>query len=53
VLVNIDQVADMSEAAAALGHGDADRLLAEAVIEIVRGTGGRQTPDAQPADNGG
>ena len=35
VLVNIDQVADMSEAAHSLGRGDADRRLAEAVIEIV------------------
>ena len=43
VLVNIDQVADMSEAAASLGRGDADRWLAEAVIEIVdgKGAGGR------------
>jgi UDP-N-acetylglucosamine--N-acetylmuramyl-(pentapeptide) pyrophosphoryl-undecaprenol N-acetylglucosamine transferase len=40
VLVNIDQVADMSAAAAALGRGDADRWLAEAVIEIVKGTVG-------------
>ena len=40
VLVNIDQVADMSEAAASLGRGDADRWLAEAVIEIV--AAGRQ-----------
>ncbi len=53
LLVNIDQVADMSEAAASLGRGDADRWLAEAVIEIVEGTGGTQGPDAQPADNGG
>jgi UDP-N-acetylglucosamine--N-acetylmuramyl-(pentapeptide) pyrophosphoryl-undecaprenol N-acetylglucosamine transferase len=52
VLVNIDQVADMSEAAALLGRGDADRWLAEAVIEIVEGTGGH--PDeAQPAGHGG
>ena len=35
VLVDIDQVADMSEAAASLGRGDADRSLAEAVIEIL------------------
>jgi UDP-N-acetylglucosamine--N-acetylmuramyl-(pentapeptide) pyrophosphoryl-undecaprenol N-acetylglucosamine transferase len=50
VLVNIDQVADMSEAAASLGRGDADRLLAEAVIKIVAGTDGNagsQGPDAQ------
>ena len=35
VLVNIDQVADMSEAAASLGRGDADRWLAEAVVDVV------------------
>jgi UDP-N-acetylglucosamine--N-acetylmuramyl-(pentapeptide) pyrophosphoryl-undecaprenol N-acetylglucosamine transferase len=35
VLTNIDQVAAMSEAAAALGRRDADRWLAEAVIEVV------------------
>jgi UDP-N-acetylglucosamine--N-acetylmuramyl-(pentapeptide) pyrophosphoryl-undecaprenol N-acetylglucosamine transferase len=47
VLINIDQVADMSEAAAALGRGDADRRLAEAVMEIVdaEGTGGTKQPD--------
>jgi UDP-N-acetylglucosamine--N-acetylmuramyl-(pentapeptide) pyrophosphoryl-undecaprenol N-acetylglucosamine transferase len=48
VLVNIDQVADMSEAAASLGRGDADRWLAEAVIKIVAGTEGN--PDAQESD---
>jgi UDP-N-acetylglucosamine--N-acetylmuramyl-(pentapeptide) pyrophosphoryl-undecaprenol N-acetylglucosamine transferase len=35
VLTNIDQVAVMSEAAAAQGRKDADRWLAKAVIEIV------------------
>jgi UDP-N-acetylglucosamine--N-acetylmuramyl-(pentapeptide) pyrophosphoryl-undecaprenol N-acetylglucosamine transferase len=45
VLVNIDQVADMSEAAASLGRGDADRWLAEAVVEIVEGSGGDQSAD--------
>jgi UDP-N-acetylglucosamine--N-acetylmuramyl-(pentapeptide) pyrophosphoryl-undecaprenol N-acetylglucosamine transferase len=35
VLTNIDHVAAMSEAAAALGRRDADRTLAKAVIEIV------------------
>jgi len=45
VLVNIDQVAGMSEAAASLGRGDADRWLAEAVIEIVEGPGGDQRAD--------
>jgi UDP-N-acetylglucosamine--N-acetylmuramyl-(pentapeptide) pyrophosphoryl-undecaprenol N-acetylglucosamine transferase len=48
VLVNIDQVADMSEAAASLGRGDADRLLAEAVIKIVAATEGN--PRAQESD---
>ncbi len=47
VLVNIDQVADMSEAAASLGRGDADRWLAEAVVKIVEEPGGDQEPDAQ------
>lgn len=45
VLINIDQVADMSEAAASLGRGDADRWLAEAVIEIVEGASGTEKPD--------
>ncbi|HEX8005559.1 MAG TPA: undecaprenyldiphospho-muramoylpentapeptide beta-N-acetylglucosaminyltransferase [Trebonia sp.] len=35
VLTDIDQVAAMSEAAAALGRRDADRWLAKAVIDIV------------------
>ena len=47
VLVNIDQVADMSEAAASLGRGDADRWLAQAVIKIVEEPGGDPTPDTQ------
>ena len=46
VLVNIDQVADMSEAAASLGRGDADRWLAEAVIQVAAG----KEPDAQEPD---
>jgi UDP-N-acetylglucosamine--N-acetylmuramyl-(pentapeptide) pyrophosphoryl-undecaprenol N-acetylglucosamine transferase len=47
VLTNIDQVAGMSEAAAALGRRDADRWLAQAVIEIVAAeTAGR--PAAEP-----
>ncbi len=50
VLVNIDQVADMSEAAASLGRGDADRWLAEAVVEIVDGKGAGGGPDAQEPD---
>jgi UDP-N-acetylglucosamine--N-acetylmuramyl-(pentapeptide) pyrophosphoryl-undecaprenol N-acetylglucosamine transferase len=51
VLVNIDQVADMSEAAATLGRGDADRWLAEAVIEIVEGTSGN--PNSRGPDQAG
>jgi len=35
LLTNIDQVAAMSEAAAAMGRKDADRWLAKAVIEII------------------
>ncbi len=51
VLVNIDQVAGMSQAAASLGRGDADRWLAEAVIEVVKGTGEAQ--DAEEPDHTG
>jgi UDP-N-acetylglucosamine--N-acetylmuramyl-(pentapeptide) pyrophosphoryl-undecaprenol N-acetylglucosamine transferase len=51
VLVNIDQVAGMSDAAASLGRGDADRWLAEAVIEVVKGPGG--APDAEEPDHPG
>jgi UDP-N-acetylglucosamine--N-acetylmuramyl-(pentapeptide) pyrophosphoryl-undecaprenol N-acetylglucosamine transferase len=51
VLVNIDQVADMSEAAASLGRGDADRWLAEAIIEVVDGKGRGGEPDAQEPHN--
>jgi UDP-N-acetylglucosamine--N-acetylmuramyl-(pentapeptide) pyrophosphoryl-undecaprenol N-acetylglucosamine transferase len=50
VLTNIDQVAGMSEAAAALGRKDADRWLAKAVIDIVTAApGGRATTPAGPA----
>jgi len=51
VLVNIDQVADMSEAAASLGRGDADRWLAQAVIEIVEGKDRGAAPDAEEPDH--
>jgi UDP-N-acetylglucosamine--N-acetylmuramyl-(pentapeptide) pyrophosphoryl-undecaprenol N-acetylglucosamine transferase len=47
VLVNIDQVADMSTAAASLGHGDAADRLAQAVIEIVQEE--RADGDRKPA----
>jgi UDP-N-acetylglucosamine--N-acetylmuramyl-(pentapeptide) pyrophosphoryl-undecaprenol N-acetylglucosamine transferase len=50
VLVNIDQVADMSEAAASLGRGDADRWLAEAVIEVVKGKDRGGGPGAEEPD---
>src|SRR5580692_7536633 len=53
VLVNIDQVADMSEAAASLGRGDADRWLAEAIIEVVDGKGRGGEPNAGGGDEGG
>jgi UDP-N-acetylglucosamine--N-acetylmuramyl-(pentapeptide) pyrophosphoryl-undecaprenol N-acetylglucosamine transferase len=53
VLVNIDQVADMSEAAASLGRGDADRWLAEAVIEIVDGSGQETKDQETERDKGG
>ena len=46
VLTNIDQVAAMSEAAAALGRRDADRWLAKAVIDVA-------TEAANPAANQG
>jgi len=50
VLTNIDQVAAMSEAAAALGRRDADRWLAKAVIDIVAAeSGGRAAQPAEPA----
>src|SRR5580658_6629308 len=45
ILVNIDQVADMSAAAASLGRGDADRWLAQAIIEIVQGLPPRDETD--------
>jgi UDP-N-acetylglucosamine--N-acetylmuramyl-(pentapeptide) pyrophosphoryl-undecaprenol N-acetylglucosamine transferase len=47
VLVNIDQVADMSEAAASLGRADAAAWLAEAIMQIVAGKeqGGDQGTD--------
>jgi UDP-N-acetylglucosamine--N-acetylmuramyl-(pentapeptide) pyrophosphoryl-undecaprenol N-acetylglucosamine transferase len=53
VLTNIDQVAGMSEAAAALGRKDADRWLAKAVIEIVAAEKARAAADASgPAGAG-
>ena len=50
VLVNIDQVADMSEAAASLGRADAAAWLAGAIIEIVNGKGQGGDKSAADAD---
>jgi UDP-N-acetylglucosamine--N-acetylmuramyl-(pentapeptide) pyrophosphoryl-undecaprenol N-acetylglucosamine transferase len=51
VLTNIDQVAAMSEAAAALGRRDADRWLAKAVIDVATGAAAtRNAQDAQAAE---
>src|ERR1700723_1994650 len=44
VLTNIDQVAGMSEAAAALGRKDADRWLAKAVIDAVAAEAAKRVP---------
>jgi UDP-N-acetylglucosamine--N-acetylmuramyl-(pentapeptide) pyrophosphoryl-undecaprenol N-acetylglucosamine transferase len=49
VMRNIDQVAAMSEATAALGQRDADVRLATAILDIVRGVGGDA---AAPATSG-
>ena len=49
VLTNIDQVAGMSEAAAALGRKDADRWLAKAVIDIVAAEAANRAGAAEPA----
>jgi len=46
VLTNIDQVAAMSEAAAALGRKDADRLLAKAVIDVASEAANSHAPQA-------
>ncbi len=52
VLTNIDQVAAMSDAAAALGRRDADRWLAKAVIDVATEAAANQagrTPQAPEA----
>ena len=54
VLTNIDQVAGMSEAAAAMGRKDADRWLAKAVIDIVAAeAAGRVAAGGQDTAAGG
>jgi UDP-N-acetylglucosamine--N-acetylmuramyl-(pentapeptide) pyrophosphoryl-undecaprenol N-acetylglucosamine transferase len=45
VLTNIDQVAGMSEAAAAMGRKDADRWLAKAVIDAVAAEAANRVPE--------
>ncbi len=52
VLTNIDQVAGMSEAAAALGRKDADRWLAKAVIDVVAAEQGGRAAGAAGAPAG-
>ena len=49
VLTNIDQVAGMSEAAAAMGRRDADRWLAKAVIDVVAAEAASRAPAAATA----
>jgi UDP-N-acetylglucosamine--N-acetylmuramyl-(pentapeptide) pyrophosphoryl-undecaprenol N-acetylglucosamine transferase len=49
VLTNIDQVAGMSEAAAAMGRKDADRWLAKAVIDIVAAEAANRPVEAPTA----
>jgi UDP-N-acetylglucosamine--N-acetylmuramyl-(pentapeptide) pyrophosphoryl-undecaprenol N-acetylglucosamine transferase len=46
VLTNIDQVAGMSEAAAAMGRKDADRWLAKAVIDVVAAEAANRAAEA-------
>jgi UDP-N-acetylglucosamine--N-acetylmuramyl-(pentapeptide) pyrophosphoryl-undecaprenol N-acetylglucosamine transferase len=53
VLTNIDQVAAMSEAAAALGRRDTDRWLAQAVIEIVAAAAAARAAAAAAASGAG
>ena len=52
VLLDIDLVADMSEAAAALGRGDADRWLANAVMDVVEAAGGQGPAGHAPPRHG-
>jgi UDP-N-acetylglucosamine--N-acetylmuramyl-(pentapeptide) pyrophosphoryl-undecaprenol N-acetylglucosamine transferase len=49
VLLDIDRVATMSEAAAALGRADADRWLASEVIDVVRAEG-QEAPAGRPGE---
>jgi UDP-N-acetylglucosamine--N-acetylmuramyl-(pentapeptide) pyrophosphoryl-undecaprenol N-acetylglucosamine transferase len=42
VLLDSELVAAMSAAAAGMGHADADRRLAAAVLDVMAGRGGQQ-----------
>jgi UDP-N-acetylglucosamine--N-acetylmuramyl-(pentapeptide) pyrophosphoryl-undecaprenol N-acetylglucosamine transferase len=50
VLVNIDQVAAMSEAAAALGRRDADHALAAAVMAVAAGVADQAGAEQNPQE---
>jgi UDP-N-acetylglucosamine--N-acetylmuramyl-(pentapeptide) pyrophosphoryl-undecaprenol N-acetylglucosamine transferase len=52
VLTDIDQVAAMSEAAAAMGRRDADRVLARAVLDVVAAEPVRRDAPAGQPDGG-
>jgi UDP-N-acetylglucosamine--N-acetylmuramyl-(pentapeptide) pyrophosphoryl-undecaprenol N-acetylglucosamine transferase len=52
VLLDIDRVANMSEAAAALGRKDADRAMAEAIINVVRASREQGPADEYPPADG-
>jgi UDP-N-acetylglucosamine--N-acetylmuramyl-(pentapeptide) pyrophosphoryl-undecaprenol N-acetylglucosamine transferase len=52
VLLDIDRVANMSEAAAALGRKDADRAMADAIINVVRTSHELGGPAGYAADDG-
>ena len=52
VLTNIDQVAGMSEAAAAMGRKDADRWLAKAVIDAVAAEAANRAAEDRPGAGG-
>jgi len=53
LLTNIDQVAAMSEAAAALGRKDADRWLAKAVIDVAAAEAAHRAAAGADAGDGG
>ena len=52
VLLDIDRVANMSEAAAALGRKDADRAMADAIINVIRTSHEQGGPAGYAAGDG-